>query len=393
MRSDIIVIGGGIIGLATAYNILTQYPNKTITILEKEAQLCLHQSKHNSGVIHSGIYYKPNSLKSINCQKGKRLLEDFCIKQNIPYKICGKLIVAVDKNELPGLYNLFQRAKENGINCEIIERSKILELEPHCAGIKAIRIPETGIVDFNIVGERLAKLIKNHGHQILTATKVLNLTESSSQVSVETTKGTFHAKFLINCAGLYSDRFSKIAAKIVPFRGEYFKVKPEAEKFCNTLIYPVPNPQFPFLGVHFTRNIYGTVKCGPNAVLALSREGYSRNTVDLRDTMESLFYPGFLKIASKYWYHGLEEIFRSLSKTAFTRTLQRLIPAITSEDLIPTTSGVRAQVITPDGQMVDDFLFHETTRTIHVINAPSPGATASLNIGKSITEKLVLHGL
>lgn len=379
--------------MATSYNILKQYPDKAITILEKESELCLHQSKHNSGVLHSGIYYKPHSLKSINCQKGKRQLEGFCIKENIPYRICGKLIVAVEKKELPVLYNLFQRGKENGINCEIIERPKILELESYCAGIKAIHIPETGIVDFKIVCEHLAKIIKDHGHTILTGTKVLNLTETSSQVSVETTKGTFHSKFLINCAGLYSDRFSKIRAKIVPFRGEYFKLKPEAEKFCNNLIYPVPNPQFPFLGVHFTRNIHGTVKCGPNAVLALSREGYYRNTIDLADTIESLMYPGFIKIASKYWYNGLQEIFRSLSKTAFTKSLQRLIPAITSEDLIPTTSGVRAQVITPDGQMVDDFLFHETNRTIHVINAPSPGATASLNIGKSITEKLILHGL
>lgn len=393
MRSDIIIIGGGIIGLATSYNFLQQYPNKTITILEKESELCSHQSKHNSGVLHSGIYYKPNSLKSINCRKGKHLLEDFCSKQNIPYKICGKLIVAVDKKELPGLYNLFQRGKKNSINCEIIERSKILELEPYCAGIKAIHVPEAGIVDFKIVGERLAKIIQNHGHKILTDTKVLNFTETSSQVSVKTTKGTFHAKLLINCAGLYSDRFSKIAAKIVPFRGEYFKVKPEAEMFCNNLIYPVPNPQFPFLGVHFTRNIYGTVKCGPNAIMALSREGYYRNTINLRDTIESLIYPGFLKIAGKYWYHGLQEIFRSLSKTAFTKTLQRLIPAITSDDLIPTTAGVRAQVITPDGRMVDDFLFHETNRTIQVINAPSPGATASLNIGKTITEKLISHGL
>jgi (S)-2-hydroxyglutarate dehydrogenase len=393
MRSDIIIIGGGIIGLATSYNILKQYPNRTITILEKESELCLHQSKRNSGVMHSGIYYKPNSLKSINCQKGKRQLEDFCTKENIPYKICGKLIVAVEQNELPVLFSLFQRGKENGINCEIIERPKILELEPYCAGIKAIHIPETGIVDFNIVGEHLAKIIKDHGHKILTGTKVLNLTETSPQVYVETTKGTFQSKFLINCAGLYSDRFSKIAAKIVPFRGEYFKLRPGAEKFCNSLIYPVPNPQFPFLGVHFTRNIHGTVKCGPNAVMALSREGYYRNTIDLKDTIESLTYPGFLKIARKYWYNGLQEIFRSLSKTAFTKTLQRLIPAITSEDLIPTTSGVRAQVITPDGQMVDDFLFHETNRTIHVINAPSPGATASLNIGKSITEKLIVHGL
>ena len=393
MRSDIIIIGGGIIGLATSYNILKRYPKKTITILEKESDLCLHQSKHNSGVLHSGIYYKPNSLKSINCRKGKRLIEAFCARENIPYKICGKLIVAVEKKELPVLYNLFQRAKENSINCEIIERSRILELEPYCAGIKAIHIPETGIVDFNIVGKHLAKIIINHGHKILTDTKVLNLTETPSQVYVETTKGTFHSKFLINCAGLYSDRFSKIAAKIVPFRGEYFKLKPGVETFCNSLIYPVPNPQFPFLGVHFTRNIYGTVKCGPNAVLALSREGYYRTTIDLRDAIESLSYPGFLILASKYWYNGLQEIFRSLSKTAFTKTLQRLIPAITSEDLIPTTSGVRAQVITPDGQMVDDFLFHETNRTIHVINAPSPGATASLNIGKSITEKLILHRL
>jgi (S)-2-hydroxyglutarate dehydrogenase len=393
MRSDIIIIGGGIIGLATSYNFLQQYPNKAITILEKESELCSHQSGHNSGVLHSGIYYKPNSLKSINCQKGKHLLEDFCNEQNIPYKICGKLIVAVDKKELPELYNLFQRGKENGINCEIIERPKILELEPYCAGIKAIHVPETGIVDFNIVGEHLAQIIQNHGHKILTDTKVLNFTETSSQVSLETTKGTFHSQLLINCAGLYSDRFSKIAAKIVPFRGEYFKVKPEAENFCNNLIYPVPNPQFPFLGVHFTRNIYGTVKCGPNAVLALSREGYYRNTIDLRDTIESLMYPGFLKIAGKYWYHGLQEIFRSLSKKAFTKTLQRLIPAITSDDLIPTAAGVRAQVITPDGRMVDDFLFHETNRTIQVINAPSPGATASLNIGKSITEKLISHGL
>jgi len=390
---DVLIIGGGIIGLASAYNLIKLYPRKRVTILEKEQVLAAHQSGRNSGVLHAGIYYRPGSLKAINCRTGKAAMEEFCAQEGINYKTCGKVIVAVNADELAALQSIYDRGQANGVKCELIERSRLLELEPHAAGIKAIHVPETGIVDFGQVCSRLAQFIRGKGHQILTGVKVTGLSEKSGEAIVETTNGDFHPRYIINCAGLHSDRIAAMNAKpllskIIPFRGEYYKLKPEAEKFCNTLIYPVPDPRFPFLGVHFTRKISGEVKCGPNAVLAFAREGYLKSDINLQDLIESLTYPGFAKIAAKYWRTGIWEIWRSISKDAFVKALRRLVPEVTADHLIPYPSGIRAQVVTTDGQLLDDFAFLESSRVINVINAPSPGATASLSIGKVVVERL-----
>lgn len=391
--SDIIIIGGGIIGLASAYNLIKQYPRKSITILEKEQELAVHQSGRNSGVLHAGIYYQPGSLKAVNCRSGKAAMEEFCAREGIKYRICGKIIVAVDESELPALQAIYEHGKANGIKCELIERSRLLELEPYCAGIKAIHVQETGIVDFTQVCARLADIIRAKGHRILTGVKVTGLRENTSETVVETTEGEFPARFIINCAGLHSDRVASMSAKstsakIIPFRGEYYKLKPEGEKFCHNLIYPVPDRRFPFLGVHFTRKISGEVKCGPNAVLAFAREGYRKSEVNLQDLLETLTYPGLSKIAAKYWRIGVGEIWRSLSKGAFVKALQRLVPEVTSNHLMPYPAGVRAQAVTPDGLILDDFAFTESAKVVNVINAPSPGATASLSIGKIVVERL-----
>jgi len=390
---DVLIIGGGIIGLASAYNLIKLYPQKSIIILEKEQELASHQSGRNSGVLHAGIYYRPGSLKAINCRTGKAAMEKFCAQEGINYKTCGKVIVAVNAAELPALQSIYERGQANGVKCEVIERSRLLELEPYAAGIRAIHVPETGIVDFGQVCSCLAGIIRATGHQILTGVKVTGLSEKSGEAIVKTTNGDFHPQYIINCAGLHSDRIAAMStkpllSKIIPFRGEYYKLKPEAEKFCNTLIYPVPDPRFPFLGVHFTRKITGEVKCGPNAVLAFAREGYLKSDVNLRDLMESLTYPGFAKIAAKYWRTGIWEVWRSVSKGAFVRALQRLVPEVTANHLRPYPSGIRAQVVTKAGQLLDDFAFLESSRVINVINAPSPGATASLSIGKVVVERL-----
>ncbi|MEW6658131.1 MAG: L-2-hydroxyglutarate oxidase [Thermodesulfobacteriota bacterium] len=390
---DILIIGGGIIGLASAYNFLKQYPQKSVILLEKEKELAVHQSGRNSGVLHAGIYYRPGSLKAINCRTGKAAMEEFCAREGINYKICGKVIVAVDASELAALQSIYDRGRANGVKCELIDRSRLRELEPYAAGIKAIHVPETGIVDFSQVCSRLADIIKAKGHQILTGVKVTGLREKSGEAIVETTQGEFYPRYIINCAGLHSDRIAAMGAqplfsKIIPFRGEYYKLKPEAEKFCNTLIYPVPDPRFPFLGVHFTRKISGEVKCGPNAVLAFAREGYRKTDVNLQDLFESLTYPGFAKIAAKYWRTGIWEVWRSLSKDAFVRALQRLVPEVGADHLLPYPSGIRAQVVTTAGQILDDFAFLESARVVNVINAPSPGATASLSIGQAVVERL-----
>jgi L-2-hydroxyglutarate oxidase len=390
---DILIIGGGIIGLSSAYNFSKLYPQKSVILLEKEKELTLHQSGRNSGVLHAGIYYRPGSLKALNCRTGKAAMEEFCAREGINFRICGKVIVAVDADELPALQSIYDRGQTNGVKCELIDRSRLLELEPHAAGIKAIHVPETGIVDFSQVGSRLAALIRAKGHQILTGVKVTGLSEKSGEAIVETTSGEFYPRYIINCAGLHADRIAAMStkpllSKIIPFRGEYYKLKPAAEKFCNTLIYPVPDPRFPFLGVHFTRKISGEVKCGPNAVLALAREGYCRSDVNLQDLCESLTFPGFAKIAAKYWRTGIGEIWRSFSKDAFVRALQRLVPEVTVNHLLPYPAGIRAQAVTASGQILDDFAFLESSRVVHVINAPSPGATASLSIGKVVVERL-----
>ena len=391
--TDVIIIGGGILGLATAYNLLQSYPGKKVLILEKENRVASHQSGRNSGVLHSGIYYKPGSVKALTCRAGKQALQEFCDREAISYDLCGKVIVATDESELPRLNLLYDRGRANQINCEMIERARLVELEPHAAGIKAIHVPETGIVDYTQVCERLAALIKDGGNEIRTGAKVVGLKEAVGEVIVESEAGDFSAQYAVNCAGLYSDRVAALAGeplpvKIVPFRGEYYKLKPEAEYLCRGLIYPVPDPQFPFLGVHFTRMIAGGVECGPNAVLAFSREGYLKSDINARDLIESLAYPGFIKLARKYWRTGAGEMRRSFSKTAFVRALRRIVPEIRSDHLYPAPSGVRAQAVASDGAMLDDFAFLERPRVVNVINAPSPAATASLSIGRLIVEKL-----
>jgi L-2-hydroxyglutarate oxidase len=390
---DILIIGGGIIGLAAAYNVTKLHPRKSVILLEKEPELAGHQSGRNSGVLHAGIYYKPGSLKAVNCRTGKAALEEFCTAEGIRYKTCGKVIVAVDAGQLAALQSIYERGKANGVRCELIGSSRLRELEPHAAGVKAIYVPETGIVDFTQVCARLADLIRARGHGIFTGVKVTGLKEIAGEAMVETTRGEFRPRYIINCAGLHADRVASMSAgsvpaRIIPFRGEYYKLTPEAEKFCNALIYPVPDPRFPFLGVHFTRKISGEVKCGPNAVLAFAREGYRKTDVNLHDLLESLTYPGFAKVAGKYWRTGLGEIWRSVSKDAFVKALQRLVPEVTAAHLRPYPAGIRAQAVTRDGRILDDFAFLEGPRVVHVINAPSPGATASLSIGRVVVERL-----
>ncbi|MFP6872312.1 MAG: L-2-hydroxyglutarate oxidase [Verrucomicrobiales bacterium] len=393
-KADALIIGGGIVGLATAYHLTRGRAKCSVTILEKEARLAAHQTGNNSGVLHSGIYYKPGSLKSINCRLGKRAMERFCAKEGIDYDVCGKVIVALDDGELPAMHRILKRGKANGVKCRLIDSNELADLEPHAAGIAAIHVPETGIVDYRQVCSRLAEKIKQAGGQILTGEKVNCITPASTSVSVQTSSGKdFSATQLVNCAGLYSDRIANMGGdrpplKIVPFRGEYYRLRESAHNLVNNLIYPVPNPNFPFLGVHFTRMIDGGVECGPNAVLAFAREGYSKLKINPAELIESLTYPGFLRLAVKYWRTGVGEMWRSISKRAFVKALSRLVPEISSGHLVPAPAGVRAQAVGHDGSMVDDFFLSRNGRILNVCNAPSPAATAALNIGKIIGEDL-----
>lgn len=393
---DVAIIGGGIVGLAAAYRILERFPNVRLVLLEKEVKVAMHQTGHNSGVLHSGIYYKPGSLKAINCREGKQAMEVFCQAENIPYEICGKVIVATSPEQLPALQILYERGQANGVRCRMIGPEELGELEPFASGMKAIHVAEAGIVDFVQVCNRLAGKIAEQGAVVMLGARVTAICEKTDSVIVQSTKGDAETRFLINCAGLYSDRIVKMsglrpAVRIVPFRGEYFKLKHDAESFCQNLIYPVPDPAFPFLGVHFTRMIGGDVECGPNAVLALAREGYRKADLNFTEALEALTYSGFLKLAAVYWKAGLGELWRSLNKAAFVEGLQRLVPEIKSENLELAPAGVRAQAVCPDGRMVDDFLIQETRRMIHVCNTPSPAATASLNLGRMIAEKLSIR--
>jgi (S)-2-hydroxyglutarate dehydrogenase len=391
--TDILIIGAGIVGLATAYTLTQQYPDKRIAVLEKEAGLAQHQTGHNSGVLHSGVYYKPGSLKAVNSLAGRRAMLEFCDREGIPYKLCGKVIVAVGEGDEARLEMLHERGVANGIAVEVIGRDRLNELEPHAAGNRALYLPNAGIVDFRLVCERLAQRVRERGHSIQTGAEVIGLTEHNDSVAVRSTAGDFTAAYVVNCAGLHSDRVAALggtppAARIVPFRGEYYRLKPEAEHLCNALIYPVPDPQFPFLGVHFTRTAWGEVECGPNAVLAFAREGYRKTDVNVGDLWSTLTYPGFIKLGAHYWRMGAGEMWRSISKAAFVKALQRLMPEITAEQLEPMPAGIRAQAVAADGRMLDDFAFAESARMVHVVNAPSPAATASLSIGKTIVEKL-----
>jgi L-2-hydroxyglutarate oxidase len=321
-------------------------------------------------------------------------MQEFCEQQNIAFDVCGKVIVATNESELPALDRIYDRGQENQVRCELIGRERLLELEPHVAGIKAIHVPEAGIVDYVQVCRRLAELLSDHGCQITTSAKVTSIDRGATETIVHTTRGGFATRFLINCTGLHSDRVARMSgqspeARIVPFRGEYYKLKPEAFALCRNLIYPVPDPNFPFLGVHFTRMIDGTVECGPNAVLAFAREGYRKTDINLRDLCESLTYIGFIRLATRYWRVGLDEMWRSMSKQAFVRALQRLVPEIRADLLDTAPNGVRAQAIGRDGSMVDDFMILESDNVINVCNAPSPAATSSLQIGETIVDRLM----
>ena len=391
---DICIIGGGIVGLATAYQISKKHPKLKLAVLEKETSLAKHQTGHNSGVLHTGIYYKPGSLKAMNCRNGKQAMEQFCQEQGIDHELCGKIIVALNDEEVPRMKNIYQRGQENGVNCKIISREEMLEIEPRVAGVQAIHVPECGIVNYKQVCLRLGEIIQEKeenkiflGHQV---TKIRNLTTS---LVVETDKQQIECKHLINCGGLHSDKLTKLGgqkppAKIIPFKGEYFELKKNAKHLCKNLIYPVPDPAFPFLGVHFTRMIDGTVECGPNAILAFGREAYGKFDLNLKDLLESITYPGFQKMAIKHWKMGWGEMWRSYNKGAFVKALRRLIPEIEASHLVSAHAGIRAQAVSPRGALVDDFLIEDNNRVINVCNAPSPAATASLNIGSTITAQL-----
>jgi L-2-hydroxyglutarate oxidase len=387
------VIGGGIVGLATAYRFTERFPGRRAVVLEKEEGVARHQTGHNSGVIHSGIYYKPGSLKAANCRRGKRMLEAFCRGEGIPFETCGKVIVALDEAERTRLDRLHERAVANGVDGERIGPGRLRELEPHAAGIAAIHVRETGIVDFGLVASRLARIVAERGGEVLTGARATALRSEAGTTLVETTKGEARGRAVANCAGLHADRVfarggGRRPVRIVPFRGEYFELAPPARRLVRNLIYPVPDPTFPFLGVHFTRTIGGRVECGPNAVLAFAREGYRKWTVRPADLWDVLSYRGFWRLAAAYWRTGTAEMWRSLSRRAFARALARLVPDVRREDLLPAPAGVRAQALSPDGSLVDDFLLETHGSVVHVLNAPSPAATSSLSIGEAVVDRL-----
>ena len=391
---DICIIGGGIVGLATAYQLSKKHPKLKLAVLEKETSLAKHQTGHNSGVLHTGIYYKPGSLKAINCRNGKKAMEQFCKEQGIEHELCGKIIVALNDEEIPRMQNIFQRGQENGVNCKIISREEMLETEPHVAGVQAIHVPECGIVNYKQVCLRLGEIIQEkEENKIFLGQQVTKIRNMATSLVVETDKQQIECKHLINCGGLHSDKLTKLGgqpppAKIIPFKGEYFELKEDAKHLCKNLIYPVPDPAFPFLGVHFTRMIDGTVECGPNAVLAFGREAYGKFDLNLKDLLESITYPGFQKMAIKHWKMGWGEMWRSYNKGAFVKALRRLIPEVEAKNLLPAPAGIRAQAVSPRGALVDDFLIESNDRIINVCNAPSPAATASLNIGATIMAQL-----
>ncbi len=392
---DITIIGGGIVGLATAFQLKEANPALKIALLEKENELVKHQTGNNSGVIHSGLYYKPGSLKAINCITGYNMLLNFADKHHIKYNLCGKVVVATRKDELQGLENLYNRGIENGLtNIKKLNSQELKDIEPHVNGIEGIYVPYTGIIDYTEVSLKMAELFKANGGEIFLNTKVVNIINQADFSEIVTTSRNFNTKLIVNCAGLYSDAIAainkeKINLRIIPFRGEYFLLKPEKRHLVKTLIYPVPDANFPFLGVHFTNMINGDVECGPNAVFAFKKEGYRLFDFDLKEFWDAISWPGFQKVALKYWKTGLGEYYRSFSKRAFTKALQRLIPEVEMDDLIPTHAGVRAQACDREGGLLDDFSIIEDKFIINVCNAPSPAATSSLSIGKTVSEMVL----
>jgi len=388
----VIIIGGGAVGLGVGLEITRRFPRRRLLVLEKENCVARHQSGHNSGVIHSGVYYKPGSLKARLCVAGAAAMVEFCREHGVPHHVCGKVIVATGQDELPGLEDLRQRGEANGLKgLRLIGPEELREIEPHAAGLRALVVPSTGVTDYALICGKYAELITASGGTVLTSAAATGIKRSPTEIVVETPRGAFATDALINCAGLYSDRISRMAGDepgvmIVPFRGEYYDLAPTRAALVRGLIYPVPDPRFPFLGVHFTRRITGKVDAGPNAILALAREGYRHTDVSLRDLASSVTFPGFWRMAGRHWRMGMGEWYRSLSKAAFVRSLQRLLPEIREPDLVPGSSGVRAQALKPDGALVDDFQFVPSGKVLHVLNVPSPAATASLTIGKAIVD-------
>ena len=394
---EVIIIGAGILGLSTALKLIEKNPALRVCLLEKEMKVSMHQTGHNSGVIHSGIYYKPGSLKALNCINGYRMLLDFCDENKIEYEICGKVIVATEEKELAPLENLFTRGVENGLEgMKRLTSGELKNLEPNVTGIAGILVPQTGIVDYKIISEKLAGIIKSKGADIRFNEEVKDIKQFNGNVEITTSSGKYNAAAVVSCAGLYSDKIASMINagseenfRIIPFRGEYYQLKDQAKNLIKNLIYPVPDPEFPFLGVHFTRRMDGIVEAGPNAVLAFKKEGYNKTDLDIKELLSTLSYKGFHKIAKKYWKTGFYEMYRSVSKKEFVRSLQKLVPVINENDLVKGGSGVTAPACRSDGSLIDDFLFQEKGNIINVCNAPSPGATSSLSIGETIAYKLL----
>ena len=395
---DLTIIGGGILGLATALKVTAAHPNIRLLILEKEAEIARHQTGNNSGVIHSGLYYRPGSLKARSCVTGRKELIAFCDKNSVPYEICGKVVVATNQEEMPRLEDLHRRGISNGLqNLEIIGPQRLKEIEPHAIGVKGLYVPETGIVDYRKVAEAYANKVRDANGDIRLSQRVVGILDRPNEVVLQTSGGDYRTKYLINCCGLHSDIVAKMIGgasangneeehRIIPFRGEYYKITPQRQFLVRNLIYPVPDPTFPFLGVHFTRMAKGGVEAGPNAVFAYAREGYRHTDINLGDLWRTVSFKGFWAMTGKYWQTGFGELYRSLSKSAFVHALQKLLPEIRQSDLVPGGAGVRAQAVSASGALVDDFVIKQSRNAIHVLNAPSPGATASLAIGQQICE-------
>ena len=390
--SDIAIVGGGILGMATALELSRRVPRQRVLVLEKERAPALHQTGNNSGVIHSGIYYKPGSLKARNCVAGARALLEFCEENDVGYELCGKVIVATEERELPALHELHRRGTANGVpGLELVGPERLRELEPHTRGVQALWSPNTGIIDYRQVTEAYARRFREIGGEVWTDARVVGIRATGDGHVLSTKRGDVQARYLINCAGLYADAVARmlgvrLPVRIIPFRGEYYFLAPEAQSLVRGLIYPVPDPRFPFLGVHFTRTVHGEVEAGPNAVLAFAREGYSMGRVNPGELLGTLTYPGFWHMSRRHWRTGLMEVRRSLSKAAFTRSLQRLVPEVEGRHLVRGGAGVRAQAVERSGALADDFRISESQNAIHVLNAPSPGATASLAIAGSIVD-------
>jgi (S)-2-hydroxyglutarate dehydrogenase len=393
-EADLLIIGAGIVGLATALECTRRFPALRMIVVDKEDHVAAHQTGHNSGVIHSGLYYKTGSLKARNCVAGAASMKRFCQDHDVPFEECGKLVVATTREEVPRLEQLYQRGIANGVpGLRMMTRDEFREIEPHCEGLEAIQVPSTGIVDYSVVAQKYAELIRQAGGQIVFKAKVVGLRDDGGKNIAETEAGAFRARYVINCAGLYSDAITRMAGvrtdlEIIPFRGEYYEVQPEKRSLIKSLIYPVPDPRFPFLGVHFTRRVNGSVEAGPNALLAFRREGYTGTSPDMSEAVAMLRFPGFWKMARKYWRMGMAEQYRSWVKAAFVKELQKLVPEMQDPDLAPGGSGVRAQALDAKGNLVDDFYFVHSQNMIHVCNVPSPAATASLEIGREIVEMM-----